>query len=212
MGNIKKRNNSYWEDVPVKMWNGSSWQDAKVYKWDGSGWSNMTTQTVTKTWGCTFTQTYREAGTKRTDYRGEKICQGRYVYEPWGIMRSIIGFDDGARIRNELQGARIDKVELYLQNEHWYYYAGGTVVAGFHNHSGKPNTFSHSEYGQSYQKFYDRGTAGWVNLPVALGYGIRDGYYKGVSIFANTGNGEYYGIFNGYGDWGAPQLKITYTK
>ncbi|MCP1324283.1 MULTISPECIES: hypothetical protein [Bacillus] len=173
---------------------------------------NITSQTYTKTWGCTFTQTYREKGTKRTDYRSQKICQGRYVYEPWGIMRSLIGFDDGARIRNELQGARIDKVELYLQNEHWYYYAGGTVVAGFHNHSWKPDTFSHSEYGKAYQKFYDRGTAGWVNLPVALGYGIRDGYYKGVSIFANTGAGEYYGIFNGYGDWGAPQLKITYTK
>ncbi|KEK23931.1 hypothetical protein [Bacillus gaemokensis] len=213
MGKVKKWNGSNWIDASVKKYNGSSWINADVKTSNGQGWNNISNQQQSKTWDCSFTQTYREAGTRRTDYRADKICQGRYVYEPWGIMRSLIGFDNGSRIKDELQGARIDRVELFLHNEHWYYYAGGTLYVGYHNHANEPDLFSHSEYGAKTQKFTSRGQSQWITLPNSLGAGIRDGYYKGVSVFANSGAGEYYGIFSGMWDGSlAPKLRITYTK
>lgn len=212
MGRIKRWSGSEWYDARVKRWSGAEWYDARVNMWNGSSWVDISAQKTTKTWNCTYTQTYREAGTRRTDYRSDKICQGRYVYEPWGIMRSLIGFDNGS-IRNELQGAKIERVELFIHNEHWYYYAGGTLYVGYHNHANEPDIFSHSAYGVKSQKFYGRGGSQWVTLPNALAEGIRDGYYKGVSIFADSGAGEYYGIFSGMWDGDlAPKLRITYSK
>jgi hypothetical protein len=210
VGYVKRYNGSSWVDINPKRWNGSSWVDVEVYKYDGSKWVNISSQQYTTTWEATWTQTYRESGTKRTDYRSEKLCQGEYVSEPWGIMRSLCGFGD---IESALQGAKINKVELYLHNEHWYYNSGGTAVIGYHNHATVPNTFSHSKYGAKYQNFSSRGQALWITMPNELGEGIRDGIYKGISIFANTSNLNYYGIFYGANDGSRkPKLKITYTK
>ena len=211
MGNLKKYNGSSWVDVPLKKWNGSAWVEPEVKKWDGSKWVVLNQQKYTTTWNCTWTQTYRSSGTKRTDYRGEKLCQGTYgVTEPWGIMRSLAGFGD---IRSTLSGSKINEVKLYLKNEHWWYSAGGTVQIGYHNHSSKPTTFSHSKSNAKSQKYTSRGQALWVAMPKAFGEGIRDGSYKGFSIYANSSNKTYYGIFYGAGDGSnKPKLKITYTK
>lgn len=210
---IKTLRNGQWTDAELYTLRNGVWVKGEAMTLRNSQWANITSQRITKTWDCTYTQTYREAGTRRTDYRSDKICQGRYVYEPWGIMRSLIGFDNGSNIRNELQGAKIERVELFMHNEHWYYYAGGTMYVGYHNHANEPDIFSHSAYGVKSQKFYGRGSSQWVTLPNALAEGIRDGYYKGVSIFANSGDGEYYGIFSGMWDGGnAPKLRITYSK
>ncbi|WP_257132855.1 hypothetical protein [Bacillus thuringiensis] len=210
---IKTLRNGQWTDAELYTLRNGVWVKGEAMTLRNSQWANITSQRITKTWDCTYTQTYREAGTRRTDYRADKICQGRYVYEPWGIMRSLIGFDNGSNIRNELQGAKIERVELFMHNEHWYYYAGGTMYVGYHNHANEPDMFSHSAYGVKSQKFYGRGSSQWVTLPNALAEGIRDGYYKGVSIFANSGDGEYYGIFSGMWDGGnAPKLRITYSK
>lgn len=212
MSGIKKWNGSAFEDIRPKKWNGSVWENVDWKKFNGSAWENLTSQQHTMTWTSNWTQTYRESGTKRTDYRSDKICQGEYVSDPWGIMRSLIGFDD-ASMRAELAGATINKVELFLHNEHWYYVSGGTAIIGYHNHDLEPATYSSSVESQKSQKFTSRGQSLWVTMPNALGEGIRDNRYKGVTVFANSQNMEYYGIFSGaYDGANAPKLKITYTK
>ncbi len=213
MGFIKKYDDSSMVDVPIKKWDSSAWVEPEVKKWDGSKWVVLNQQSYTKTWNTTWTQTYRESGTKRTDDRGGKICQGQYASEPWGIMRSLIGFDNGTTIHDELAGAKITDVKLYLKNEHWYYNSGGTVVLGYHNHSTEPDTFSHSNYDQKRQAYSARGQAQWIDMPLRLGEGIRDGNYKGVSVYINSTSMNYYGIFYGNSDGSyQPQLKITYIK
>lgn len=211
MSLIKRYTGSSFTTINPKRFNGSSWVDVDVYKFDGSKWVNMTSQKYTKTWEANWSQTYRESGTKRTDYRGDMICQGEYLADPWGLMRSLAGFND-ASIRAELAGARIDDVKLYLKNEHWYYYAGGTAIIGYHNHASEPTNFSHSVYKAKSQKFTSRGQALWIDMPNALGEGLRDNRYKGISIFANSTSMEYYGVFYGAHTSYKPKLKITYTK
>lgn len=210
MSFLKKWNGSSHVDINPKRWSGSSWVNAEAYKWDGSKWVNMTSQKYTTTWDATWTQTYRENGTKRTDYRSSKLCQGEYLSDPWGLMRSLCGFGD---IASTLAGSVINDVQLYLKNEHWYYYAGGKAVIGYHNHSSEPTNFSHSKYGAKTESFSARGQARWIDMPNALAEGIRDGDYKGVSLYSSSNNMNYYGIFYGAGDGSSkPKLKITYTK
>ncbi|KDN91326.1 hypothetical protein MF621_004134 (plasmid) [Bacillus velezensis] len=210
MSYVKKRSSSGWSDVPVKVRKNGEWVDVDVYKRQDGKWVKITSQKYTQTWEATWSQTYRESGTKRTDYRSEKLCQGRYVVEPWGIMRSLVGFPD---MNSTLYGAKIEDVKIYLKNEHWYYQSGGKVVLGYHDHSSKPNTFSHSKYGVKTEAYSSRGQAKWIDMPNSFGEGLRDGYYEGFSIYANTTSMNYYGVFSGANDGSSrPKIKITYTK
>lgn len=214
MGSLKRYNGSSWEDVPFKKWNGSSWVEPDVKKWDGSKWVILNQQQYTTTWEATWTQTYRESGIKRTDSRSGKLCQGKYSGDsnPWGIQRSLCGFND-SDMRSKLSGAKINDVKLYLKAEHWYYNSGGTAYIGYHNHANEPTNYSHSKYNAKSQKFDSRDEAIWIDMPNALGEGIRDNDYKGISIFANSTSYNYYGVFRGASDGSyKPKLKITYTK
>lgn len=210
MSRIKQYRKGSWYDVDFLQRRGGKWVNIDVYQYLKGKWVKITAETYTRTWDCTWTQTYRQAGTKRTDYRSEKLCQGRYVYEPWGIMRSLAGFGD---IRSTISGAKIKDVKIYLKNEHWYYYSGGKVKIGYHNHSSRPSTFSESRYGEVTSSYSSRGQAKWIDMPNSFGEGIRDGRYNGFSVFANTGDMNYYGIFSGENDGSSkPKIKITYVK
>ena len=201
-----------WTPISPKKWNGSNWVDAQAYKWDGDKWVNVSTQQHVKTWDSTWTQSYGDENQKRTGDRALKLSHGYYpnVDGYWGIMRSLCGFGD---IAKELQGAKIDKVEIYLRNEHWYYYAGGKVGIGYHNHATVPQTFSHSHYQAKVESYSARGQAKWITMPKSLGEGIRDGKYKGFSLYTDSKIMDYYGIFYGAQDGSnKPKLKITYTK
>lgn len=211
MGFIKKYNGSAFVDAPVKKWSGSTWVEPEVKKWDGSKWVVLNQQSYTRTWDCSWTQTYRDDGRKRTDYRGEKLVQGTYgSTEPWGIMRSLAGFPD---MNEELSGSKITDVKIYLRNEHWWYNDGGKVTIGYHDHSSKPDRFSHSKASVKTESYSARGQEKWIDMPNAFGEGLRDGHYEGFSIFNNTASKTYYGIFYGADDGSSkPKIKISYTK
>lgn len=210
MSQIKKKTSNGWVDVSIKKRTSNGWVDVDVYKRQDGKWVKLTSQQYTTTWESNWTQTYRQSGTKRTDYRGEKICQGEYLSDPWGIMRSLVGFPD---MNSTLSGAKINDVKIYLKNEHWYYNAGGKAVIGYHDHSSRPTTFSHSKYGVKTQSYSSRGQALWIDMPNDFGEGLKDGRYEGFSIYANSSNMNYYGIFYGAKDGSnKPKIKITYTK
>ena len=209
MSNIKKWNGSEWTSISPKRWNGSSWVDVDIYKWDGSKWVNLTSQTYEKTWTATWSQTYRSTGEKRTDYRSSSLMQGDSGQDPWNIQRSLCGFGD---IASSLDGAKISKVELYLKSKHWWYTSGGTAVIGYHNHSSEPTTFSHSKAGAKTSKFTSRSDANWITMPIAFGEGIRDGRYKGFSLYKNSTSKTYYGEISGASTSSPPKIRIKYVK
>lgn len=210
MSLLKKFTGSSWVDIQPKKFSGGKWVECEVLQWNGTSWSKMTMQQYTATFECNWTGTYDKDNDIRGGFRSADLCQGRYTVEPWGLQRSLAGFPEMA---STLAGARIDNVLLYLKNEHWYYYSGGTAVIGYHNHDLKPSKFSHSKYGAVYQKYTERGQAKWIDMPNSFGEGIRDGDYKGFSIFANSENISYYGAFHGASDGSyKPKIKVTYTK
>ncbi|MGP0689815.1 hypothetical protein ACW5UC_25035 [Priestia aryabhattai] len=210
MGLINKFVDGEPVSINPKVYKDGQWVDVDAYKYQDGEWVNMTSQTYTKTFEATWTQSYRDTNEKRSDWKAGKLCQGEYVQEPWGIQRSLCGFGD---IKSELAGAKILDVELYLKNQHWYYYAGGKAVIGYHNHASEPSMFSYSKYGAVTEEFSSRGQAKWIQMPKSFGEGIRDGDYKGISLFANTTNLSYYGYFYGVADGSSkPKLKITYSK
>lgn len=210
MSAIKKQTSNGMVDVPIKKMTSNGWVDADVYKFDGDEWVKITSEEYSKTWSATWSQTYRESGSKRTDYRSEKICQGKYVSEPWGIMKSLVGFPE---MNEDLRGSKIKTVKIYLKNEHWYYNSGGKVVIGYHDHASKPSTFSHDKYGVETESYSSRGQGKWITMPRAFGEGLRDGNLEGFSVYARSSNLNYYGVFYGANDGSKkPKIKITFEK
>lgn len=208
---INKKTSTGYQVVNPKKWDGKNWIAANVYERVSGGWESLTAQKQSDTWEANWSQTYVSDGTKRTDYRGNMLCQGKYQNDSFGHMRSLCGFDD-ADMRAKLAGAKIEKIELYLRNEHWYYYSGGTAVIGYHNHANEPNTFSHSEINQKTQRFSGRGQAQWINMPLDFATGIQNNKYKGFSIFTASDAIGYYGVFYGAHTSYKPKIKITYVK
>jgi hypothetical protein len=212
LSRVHQFRNGSWDTLDINQYRNGAWVDVEVMQFQNGAWVNLTSQQYSDTWTSNWTQSYRGSGTKRTDYRSNMLCQGRYAYDPfWGLLRSLAGFND-ADIRAKLAGARIDRVQLYLKADHWYWHSGGTAVIGYHNHDTEPLEFSHSKYGQKTADFNSRSHAQWITMPNAFGEGLRDNRYKGFSIYAGSNNHIYYGVFHGaYGSY-PPKLKITYTK
>ncbi|MFJ8247274.1 hypothetical protein [Peribacillus asahii] len=210
MARMKQLRQGVWSDVDVHQKRNGAIEKVQVNQRQGGSWTSLTTQKYTKTWEANWTQAYSESGAKRTDYRGSKLCQGRYASDPWGILRSLAGFPDMA---TELAGAKILDVKIYLHNEHWYYSAGGKAVIGYHSHGSEPTSFSHTKSEAKVESYSAREQAKWIDMPIAFGEGIRDGIYKGFSLYKNSQSLDYYGIFYGAGDGSKkPKIKITYEK
>jgi len=211
LSGIKKYSNGSWVDASIKKRSGSSWVNGGAFKRKNGQWVNIATQRYTETWHSTWTQTYGENDSKRTDYRANMVCQGKYD-NIWGIQKSLVGFNN--TFQSKLSGAKIVKVEVYLQAEHWYYTTGGKVVIGAHNHASTPAKFSHSWYHAKSEDFSARGQGKWIEMPLSFGEALRDGKYKGFSVFVKSANYTYYGVFYGASNGASykPKIKITYEK
>lgn len=210
---VKKWNGSQWSESNPRKWNGSSWVEAQGYKWDGSKWSSVTAQQYTTQWIATWSQSYTDNNSRKSGNEGNLLYQGRYSANAGGTHKSLCGFNM-SDMRSQLSGAKIDNVEIYLKNSHWYYNSGGTAIIGYHNHNSNPTKFSDSEYGMKKQAFNSREQALWIPMSKSFGEGLRDGNYKGFSLFANTTAIAYYGYFYGANSNQSykPRIKITYTK
>lgn len=176
--------------------------------YDASGGVTPPTQYV-KTYACNESASYQEDGSNR----GVASCyQGRYSSTN-GNQFSMIGFDD-ATIRSNLSGATINKVELYLNNNHFYSNSGGNAVIGTHNQTTLSGTHSSSQINDNLQQtHFDLGQAKWITIPNSIGNALRDNTAKGIALGPGpTTSQSYYGYFAGNGESGEPQLRITYTK
>jgi len=219
MSKIFKWDGNKWIKPDIFRWNGSKWAKADVFRWGSKGFEKITEQRHQKTFDCTWSQSYGGNGQQKPQWLGSRdvMHQGRYG-EPytadwdWGIQKSMMGFDDTS-IRKELEGAEIEKVELYLRNKHFWYYAGGYATIGYHNSSGRPSTFQSIKNQVHRLYFNGRGAAKWIDLGVNFGKDLRDNKVKGLVLYAPTTILDHYGYFYGQGG-GAykPKLRITYKK
>lgn len=183
--------------------------DIVTYSDFAMGSGSTPVQTYTKTYSANESASYQQDGSNR----GVSSCyQGRYSATN-GNQFSMIGFDD-AQIRSDLSGSTITKVELYLNNNHFYSNSGGNAVIGTHNQTTLSGTHSSSQINDNLQQtHFDYGQAKWITIPNSIGNALRDNTAKGIALGPGpTTSQSYYGYFAGNGESGEPQLRITYTK
>jgi len=175
----------------------------------GSGGSTPV-QTYTKTYTSTWTRSYQGDGDLRIS-NGD-IYQGQYSSTN-GNQRSLIGFDDDT-IRADLSGATISKVEIRLDNTHFYNNSGGTAVLGTHDYGSAPSTWSDSRVNQSRQNFsWAKGALKWVTVSNSFGTDFKSGAATGIALGPGDSTSlTYYGYFVGQNGTNKPQVRITYTK
>lgn len=199
--------------VEAESWNRMWFEDMgpkvthQAYSLTGGG-GNPPTQYV-KTYAANESASYQQDGSNR----GISECyQGRYSATN-GNQYSMIGFDD-ALIRSDTAGSTINKVELYLNNNHFYSNSGGDAVIGTHNQTTLSGTHASSQITDDIQRtHFDLGQAKWITIPNSIGNALRDNTAKGIALGPGpTTSQAYYGYFAGNGQSGEPQLRITYTK
>lgn len=176
--------------------------------YDATGGIPPTTQYV-KTYSASSSASFQQDGTNR----GVAECyQGRYSSTN-GNQFSMIGFPY-ATIQSDLAGSTINKVELYLDNVHFYSNSGGEAIIGTHNQTSVSGNHSSSQINSNLSSpSFTYGQGKWVTLPNSIGNAFRDNTAKGIALGPGPSTSQiYYGYFRGNGQSGEPQLRITYTK
>ena len=180
-----------------------------------------TTKTYVDTFPATWSESYDGDGkVKPSQYTMGRLYQGRYgrhntidniQYDPiyWGVQRSLIGFDT-KKLQASLKGANIQKIELYLKNEHFWYAKGGRAGIVSHSFSSKPNKFNFVS--SVVDAGFTKGQGKWVILPHTLGTHLKNGTMTGFGLYRNTQQLDYYGYFSGANSSNRPMLRVTYTK
>lgn len=168
-------------------------------------------KTFTKTWAGTWSASYEEDDSKRTEYSGKRLYYG-YGDSFNGRQKSLIGFD-ASNIQSTLSGCTIKSVKLRLHNVHAYWNDGATIYFGVHNNASEPGSFpslvrngiAHSKFGKPQLKT--------VTLPLIVGALLRAGTGKGIALTAPGNSSENYGWAGGVGSsYTDPALIITYVK
>lgn len=148
----------------------------------------------------------------------DECYQGQYSSTN-GNQYSVILFPYST-IASDLSGATINKVEVYLNNNHWYNNSGGTAIIGYHNSATTPSSFTYpSSTDNITRSSFTYGQAKWVTVDNSIGTAFKNGTAKGILLGKGQTSGGtlstdklYYGYFAGNGQSGEPQLRITYTK
>lgn len=163
-----------------------------------------------KTYSCTGSASYQGDGDKRAGVA--EAYQGQYSSTN-GNQFSWLLFDYST-IASDLSGATINKVEVYLNNNHWYNNSGGTAVIGYHNSATLPDPATYPSGSDNItQSAFTYGQAKWVTVDNAIGTAFKNGTAKGIMLGKGPSTSKtYYGYFAGNGQSGEPQLRITYTK
>jgi hypothetical protein len=121
-----------------------------------------------------------------------------------GTQASLVGFP--ASLGNDLAGAKIESVQLYLYFEHWYANSGGTAVIKAHGHNSRPSTFSSD--GGSVLVNWGRNEGKWVDISSIF----DEARWRGIALDPASNSSTYYGRAQGVGQANPPRLRVVYTK
>lgn len=166
----------------MKRWNDNN----------GGGSQDTGSQIVrrTDTWG---------AGGYGGDVNDGSIVQG--YYSGYGNRNGSWKFSSA--MRSALSGSTIEKFEVYLYANHWYYGSGGTAsirptTGGYQSWTGSAFTSSN----------WPRHAGRWVTVPSSWYPYIASGTYGGIGVQTSSNSSTYYGRFSGT----ATKFRATYRK
>ncbi len=200
--------------VEAETWNRIIIEDAGELvtrdSYDVSGGGGSPPTQYVKTYSANGSASYQGDDDIRSGI--DECYQGQYSSTN-GNQYSVILFPYST-IASDLSGATINKVEVYLNNNHWYNNSGGTAVIGYHNSATTPSSFTYpSSTDDITQASFTYGQAKWVTVNNSIGTAFKNGTAKGILLGKGPSTSKtYYGYFAGNGQSGEPQLRITYTK
>ena len=168
----------------------------------------------TTTYQCNGSQCFDTNGNNRAPYNSGYAYQG-YYSSTNGNQFSILNFPYST-IQSDLSGATITKVEVYLHNHSWYYNSGGTAIIGYGTATAGSGSYNYSNVSPDWtaSSNWALGATQWVTVANGIGTAFQNGTAKAIALGKAPSSSDltYYGSFYGYGQSGAPQLRITYTK
>ena len=155
-----------------------------------------------------YTKTYNSNGYRVYDNNGndtssndKDVVQGLYAGGPSRLLRK--GGWTFPNMTNDLSGATVEKVEMYIYMNHSYYTAGATVNPCVWGGRMVDNLSTFTSV-----KNWKRNTGKWITLPSNLYNGFKNGNYAGVGVKPTTSYAEQYARFNASG----AKIRITYVK
>lgn len=180
---------------------------------NSGGGGTVVKQTYTKTYNATWSRFWDNGGDSVNTTNGE-IAQGQYS-STFGNRISWVGFPFST-IQSDLSGATVKKVEFYLYFDHWYNNAGGTAVIGTHNSTAtSAPAYDGSKDDQDRKRVsgWAINAGKWVDMTSVVGSEFKTGASTGIVIGKGPSTShEYYGKARGFGESGAPKIRITYLK
>ncbi|MEU1273545.1 hypothetical protein [Streptomyces sp. NPDC005799] len=168
----------------------------------GGGTADPPVQQCIKTYSATWSGSYSNRGSYNS-YYGNSCYQG-YYSSTNGMQASLIGFSSS--LGTDLSGATIQKAEIYLYFDHWYYNNGGSAVIKAHSFTSRPSTFSCDP--ESKTVSWGKNVGKWVDITSVF----DSTKWRGIALDPNTSGLTYYGRARGYGQTNPPKLRVTYTK
>lgn len=168
----------------------------------GGGTATPPVVQYTKTYSATWSGSYSNRGSYNS-YWGNSCYQG-YYSSTNGMQASLIGFSSS--LGTDLSGATIQKAEVYLYFDHWYYNNGGSAVIKAHGFTSRPSTFSCDPESKTISWAKNEGK--WVDITSVF----DSTKWRGIALDPNNSSLTYYGRARGYGQTNPPKLRVTYTK
>ncbi|MEU9774566.1 hypothetical protein [Streptomyces sp. NPDC047968] len=168
----------------------------------GGGTTTPPKKTYTKTYSASWSGSYANRGSYNS-YYGNKCLQG-YYSSTNGMQAALIGFPSA--LGSDLSGASIQKVELYLYFDHWYYNSGGKAVIKAHKHTSRPSSFSSDSEAKTVA--WGKNVGKWIDISSVF----DSTTWRGVALDPNNTSKDYYGRAQGVGQTYPPKLRVTYVK
>ncbi|MGM9465371.1 hypothetical protein [Streptomyces murinus] len=165
-----------------------------------------TTTPPKKTYTKTYTASWSGSYSKRAGYNGYygNQCMQGYFDSTNGMQASLVGFP--AALGTDLAGAVIEKAEVYLYFDHFYYNSGGKVTIKAHKLTSRPATFSSDSESQTVS--WGKNVGKWVDVTQVF----DSVNWRGIALDPNNSDKTYYGRAQGVGQAHPPQLRVVYTK
>lgn len=177
---------------------------------NGGGTGAPNTQQYVSTWQVTDSASYRADGSTRTDttdvvqgyYSTNGNQHGKFVFNGGAISGQT-----GVSLASAMTGlTSLDRIEIYVYANHWYWGTGGTAIIRPWNSTALSNSVPSGSYQASGS--WGANVGRWVDISSIASSAIR-GFSLGQGL---SNDGLYYGRFDGVNGTNKALLRATYTK
>jgi hypothetical protein len=165
---------------------------------------------ITKTYACTWSQSYTAGGSSTSGGSSTFAYQGDDGLGD-GNRKSLLGFDY-ATIQADTLGHVIVSCTLTIKYLHWWYSSGGTAIFGTHHSTtSSPSTYPSTSVNRLSSPSWATNATKTINLGTDIGTEFQNGTTTGIAVGPGpTGKRIYYAYAAGFGHSSPPVLTITY--